>query len=78
MTAWDAIPTDLLWRYALAVIPLALLVAAVTRWIPCRPATRHLLWLTVLAWVIVSPLLPQAPTASFTSGICERWKSWNP
>ena len=42
------IPTDLLWRNALAVVPIAILVAVFCRWMPCRPATRHTLWLVVL------------------------------
>ncbi len=32
------------------------MVATVTRWLPCRPATKHLLWLTVPAWLMASLL----------------------
>ncbi|MGE3182088.1 MAG: M56 family metallopeptidase [Phycisphaerae bacterium] len=46
------------WRPALAVIPIALIVAAICRLIPHRPATRHGLWLTVLCWFVVSGFLP--------------------
>ena len=35
---------DQIWRFALAAIPLALVVAALCRWTPCRPSTRHALW----------------------------------
>ncbi len=61
MGIWAALPTDLLWRTALAAIPLALLVAVVARLLPCRPATRHTLWLVVLLWLVAAPFLPQAP-----------------
>lgn len=46
------------WRPALAVIPIALLVAAVCRLLPNRPAMRHGLWLTVLCWFAISGFLP--------------------
>ena len=58
MDLWAALAADALWRNALAAVPLALLVAAVCRWLPCRPATRHVLWLGVLLWLIVPPVLP--------------------
>ncbi len=50
--------TDFLWRNGLAVIPLVLLVAVVTKFVPTRPATRHLLWAMVLLWLVVPPLVP--------------------
>ncbi|MCG8530468.1 MAG: hypothetical protein MI749_07385, partial [Desulfovibrionales bacterium] len=55
---WYSTTTDLLWRNALAVIPLALIVAAICRWGRCRPSTRHALWLGVLIWLIAGLLLP--------------------
>ena len=55
---WGSLPTDVLWRSALAAVPLALLVAAACRWLPNRPATRHVLWLMVLLWMVLAPLLP--------------------
>ncbi len=61
MGTWVSQATDLLWPYAIAAIPLALLVGAMTRWLPCRPATRHSLWLIVLLWLVAAPLLPQSP-----------------
>ena len=39
----DILTADLLWRNALAVIPLAILVAVICRWSSCRPSTRHVL-----------------------------------
>ena len=54
----ESLPTELLWRSALAVIPLALIVAAICRFTPCRPCTRHALWLVVLALLVAAPLLP--------------------
>lgn len=61
MGTWVSQATDLLWPYAIGAIPLALLVGAVTRWLPCRPATRHSLWLVVLLWLVAAPLLPRSP-----------------
>jgi beta-lactamase regulating signal transducer with metallopeptidase domain len=49
---------ELLWRSAIAVVPLALLVAAICRWGRCRPATRHTLWLCVMASLAVGMVLP--------------------
>lgn len=63
MDSWAALAADALWRNALAAVPLALLVAAVCRWVPCRPATRHVLWLGVLLWLIVPPVLPSPQLA---------------
>ena len=69
----DLLPVELLWGGAVAAIPLALVVAAVCRWAPCRPATRHSLWLVVLVVLVVAPLLPrptlpQGPAAVVTVG----------
>ena len=52
---------DLLWRSAWAIVPLVLLVAAVCRWLPARPVTRHALWVIVLGAFLAplfGPLLP--------------------
>ena len=57
--SWASLATELLWPNALAVVPLAALVAVICRWIPCRPTTRHALWLVVLLWFVVPPLLPE-------------------
>ena len=56
----EALPIDLLWRAALVVVPLAVIVAVVCRLVPCRPSTRHLLWLGVLLVLVAVPLLPAA------------------
>lgn len=58
MGSWTSFLIDALWRNALAVIPLVLIVAAACRWLPCRPPTRHALWLFILAWLVVPPMLP--------------------
>jgi len=63
--AWAGLATELLWRHAWAVIPLALLVALVCRCVRCRPATRHMLWVVVLLWFVAPLILPAAPV--------ERW-----
>lgn len=49
---WD---TGRLWQNGLAAVPVALVVAALCRWAPCRPTTRHLLWLVVLAMLLIPP-----------------------
>lgn len=55
MSAWVPLATDVLWRNAMAAIPLALLVAVLCRCICARPTTRHTLWLIALLW-FVSPV----------------------
>ncbi|MCP4593449.1 MAG: hypothetical protein GY842_22155 [bacterium] len=60
MTSLATPAAELLWRNALAVIPLAVLVAILCRWVPCRPWTRHTLWLIVLLWLIIPPVFPAA------------------
>lgn len=55
---WDAFPTEALWRTALAVIPLVLVVALVCRSLPRHPAVRHSLWLMVMFWLVAAPMLP--------------------
>ncbi len=58
MEAWVSAIIEVLWRNGLAVVPLAVLVAGICRWVPSRPATRHTLWLLVLLWFVVPPVLP--------------------
>src|SRR5262249_59787693 len=58
MANWLLSAMDALWRSAWAVVPAALLVAAICRWAHCRPATRHSLWLMVLMLPIAIPMLP--------------------
>jgi beta-lactamase regulating signal transducer with metallopeptidase domain len=48
--------SELLWMGALAATPLALIVAIVSRWRRVRPATRHMLWVGVLASFITPAL----------------------
>ena len=55
----DWLPIDLLWRGALVVVPLALLVTAICSLFPCRPSTRHAMWLVVLIILAASPFLPR-------------------
>ena len=64
MQEWAVPATDVLWRTALTAIPLTLLVMVVCRLLPFRPVTRHALWLTLVLWFAVSPLLPDAPVES--------------
>jgi len=77
MGSWASFLIDALWRNALAVIPLVLIVAAACRWLPCRPATRHSLWLFILAWLVVPPMLPSFvpsgnPSSQSPPSIAER------
>jgi beta-lactamase regulating signal transducer with metallopeptidase domain len=51
-------PVEIMWRNALAVIPLAVAVALICRLLPARPSTRHALWLVVLGLLVAAPLLP--------------------
>ncbi|HWL93744.1 MAG TPA: M56 family metallopeptidase [Phycisphaerae bacterium] len=48
----------LLWRNAVVLVPMAALVALICRWTPCRPATRHVLWLTLLVWLFAGAIFP--------------------
>jgi len=63
----NTLATDEIWRFALAAIPLAVIVAVVCRCLPCRPSTRHTLWLTLLGLFLIAPLLPQAPVPDLAS-----------
>lgn len=50
--------TALLSRNALVLFPLAGLVALLCICIPCRPVTRHTLWLALLVWLMAGAVLP--------------------
>lgn len=58
MGIWVTLATDTLWTSAIAAVPIALAVAVVCRCLPCRPTTRHALWLIVLVWFLVPAVLP--------------------
>lgn len=60
-----------LWRGAVGVIPLAVVALVVVRAFPCRPATKHFVWATVLAWALVAPLLPNPPRSEMVAQIDE-------
>ncbi len=61
-----------LWRGGIAVVPLAVLAAAAARLLPCRPSTRHALWLVVLMVLVASPLLPRLDIPQLPVGPPER------
>ena len=42
-----------LWLNAIIAIPLVIIVVAVCKWTPCRPSTRHFLWLLVLMLLVI-------------------------
>ncbi len=63
----SALDVNHFWQFALLAVPLAAVVAATCRFLPCRPATRHLLWLTLLVLLLVAPLLPRSPAPDLTS-----------
>jgi beta-lactamase regulating signal transducer with metallopeptidase domain len=52
---------EVVWRAAILVVPLAIVVAVLCRFLPARPTTRHTLWLTVLIVLVTVPLVPSAP-----------------
>ena len=64
----DWLPIDLVWRGALAVIPLAVVVAVIGRLVPCQPSTRHAMWLIVLALLVVTPFLPRLDFGQLSAG----------
>lgn len=66
---FDSTPAwiDIFWRGALAATIPAILMAIVGRALSIRPPTRHALWLIVLAWFVVAPLLPSAPHGRIAS-----------
>ena len=55
----DWLPIDLVWRGALVVVPAALLVALIGGVCPCRPSTRHAMWLVVLLILVATPFVPR-------------------
>ena len=61
MNEWVSPAAEYLWRNGLSAIPLVLMVTAATRWLPCRPSTKHLLWVMVLGWLVTPPLVPGLP-----------------
>ena len=67
---------EALWRGALALIPMALVVGVVSRFLPARPSTRHLLWLTVLLWPLATPFLPNAPPVRIEKFHPQRLSNW--
>lgn len=69
MPLWLTGVADALWRHAPAIVPMALLAAAFCRWAPSRPATRHAIWVTVLALAIVIPFMPDAPVGKLSSAV---------
>lgn len=69
MFPWAVHAMDLLWRNALTVVPLALAVALFCRCLPCRPATRHTLWLIVLLWFLAPPGLSERHLAQLFSRV---------
>ncbi len=62
MSEWVSQTAEMLWRNGLTAIPLVILTATLVKFLPCRPATRHTMWLVVLGWMVVPPLLPDPPT----------------
>lgn len=51
-----------LWQNTWAVIPLAIVAAFACRTFRCGPVTRHAVWVVVLAWFLIPPLLPAPPS----------------
>jgi beta-lactamase regulating signal transducer with metallopeptidase domain len=53
---WSARALELMWVGGLAAVPVALLAGLLARCKGCRPATRHALWVAVLA-TLAAPML---------------------
>lgn len=66
MPAWATSTADAMWTGALSAMPLAALAAVLCRVLPCRPATRHFIWLIVLlrflSPFVTSPVVAPSPT----------------
>lgn len=60
MMTWADMLVAGLWRAGWAVVPVALVVAAVCRFSKCNATTRHALWLTTFAAFIAAVWLPGA------------------
>jgi len=65
----DIWPVELLWRGAIAVVPMAILVAIICKFAPCKASTRHMLWLIVLLLFAAVPVLTLVPVPQFSSAI---------
>lgn len=52
---------EVLWRNALLLVPLAMIVAILSRSLTWRPGTRYVLWLVVILWLGCGPFLPSPP-----------------
>jgi len=55
---------DALWRNGLALMPVALLAWLAVQLMARRPATRHVIWLGALSWLVIGLLLPPLQSAS--------------
>lgn len=75
---WIEFLASHLWQYVWAVVPLALVAAVACRLSRCGPVTRHGLWVIVLLWFVVPPLLPPAPSASWLQRIENRLTAESP
>src|SRR6185295_13993679 len=61
--------TDLLWRTALAAVPLIAVAWVACRAFPLRSSTRHALWVAVLAVLLVAPFIPAASVRGWMSSL---------
>ncbi|KAA0222159.1 MAG: hypothetical protein KJ057_03615 [Phycisphaerae bacterium] len=71
MPAWATSTADAMWTGALSAMPLAALAAVFCRVLPCRPATRHFIWLIVLlrflSPFVTSPVVAPSPSDAAAS-----------
>lgn len=58
MHPWVDVAMEALWRGAVGVVPLALMVAVICHYLPRRPGARHGLWAVVLLALFLLPLVP--------------------
>ena len=69
MPSWPVAITEFLWQNALAAVPLVLIVAAICKCVPCRPSTRHFLWLLVLVLLLAPRIAPPERLTRLVSAI---------
>ncbi len=76
MAEWASLVADALWRNGVAAVPLVMLTALASKLLPCRPATRHTMWLVVLGWLFVPSFLPEPPREQLAAVVRELPAVW--
>src|SRR5262245_9400864 len=63
--------TEVHWRIALTLIPLARAIGLICRILPCRPATRHTLWVIALLSLLAPPILPELDYSRILNAVAQ-------